>query len=129
MSTSPSSPSLAASSHDWSTLLQQLLDGQSLSVAQSADLMQGWLTESISPILSGAILAAIQAKGVAADELAGMARVLQSQSLGGTFDQTHLPSPLIDTCGTGGDGASTFNISTTVAFVAAAAGITVAKHG
>lgn len=129
MSTSPSSPSTTPLSHDWSALLQQLLDGQSLSVTQSADLMQGWLTESISPVLSGAILAAIQTKGVAANELAGMARVLQGQSLGGTFDQSHLPSPLIDTCGTGGDGASTFNISTTVAFVAAAAGITVAKHG
>ncbi|WP_416666423.1 anthranilate phosphoribosyltransferase [Egbenema bharatensis] len=125
------SPSPAPSTplnEDWSSLLQQLLDGRSLEVEQAATLMQGWLAESISPVLSGAILAAIQAKGVSASELAGMANVLQSQSLG-SADTTPVPSPLIDTCGTGGDGASTFNISTTVAFVVAAAGVAVAKHG
>ena len=121
--------------HDWSPFLQQLLDGQSLDMPQAANLMQGWLAEAISPVMSGAILAAIQAKGVAAGELAGMAQVLQSQSLGGSeaaFSAPFsglLPVPLIDTCGTGGDGASTFNISTAVAFVAAAAGVAVAKHG
>jgi anthranilate phosphoribosyltransferase len=110
----------------WSNLLQQLLDRESLSRSQAAALMEGWLQEQISPVLSGAILAALQLKGVSADELVGMAQILQAQ--------VHLPTsmsalPLIDTCGTGGDGASTFNISTAVAFVAAAAGIPVAKHG
>ena len=114
---------------EWPNLLQQLIDQQSLSSAQAEVLMRGWLTESIPPVLTGAILAAIQAKGVSADELAGMARVLQSQSLGGAEADPMLPSPMIDTCGTGGDGASTFNISTAVAFVAAATGIAVAKHG
>ncbi|NJN86437.1 MAG: anthranilate phosphoribosyltransferase, partial [Leptolyngbyaceae cyanobacterium SL_7_1] len=114
---------------DWSVLLKQLLDRQSLSVDQAAELMQGWLTETIPPVLSGAILTAIQAKGVSASELTGMAQVLQSQSLGSQFQQRSSSLPLIDTCGTGGDGASTFNISTAVAFVAAAAGIAVAKHG
>jgi anthranilate phosphoribosyltransferase len=112
---------------DWSPFLQQLLEGQSLDMPQAANLMQGWLTEAISPVMSGAILAAIQAKGVSASELAGMAQVLQLQSLGSS--EAILSTPLIDTCGTGGDGASTFNISTAVAFVAAAAGIAVAKHG
>jgi anthranilate phosphoribosyltransferase len=112
---------------DWSPFLQQLLDRQSLDMPQAATLMQGWLSEAIEPVMSGAILAAIQAKGVSASELAGMAQVLQSQSLGGA--ETTFPNPLIDTCGTGGDGASTFNISTAVAFVAAAAGVAVAKHG
>jgi anthranilate phosphoribosyltransferase len=116
---------------DWSPFLQQLLEGQSLDMPQAANLMQGWLSEAISPVMSGAILAAIQAKGVSANELAGMAQVLQSQSLGSSEAvlSTPLSAPLIDTCGTGGDGASTFNISTAVAFVAAAAGIAVAKHG
>lgn len=122
--TSTSSPD-----YDWSALLSQLLNRQSLERQQAAHLMQGWLDEAIPPVLSGAILAAIQAKGVSAPELAGMAQVLQSQSLGGQFATDTLPSPRIDTCGTGGDGASTFNISTCVAFVAAAAGIAVAKHG
>ncbi len=113
----------------WSNLLQQLLDKQSLSCEQASQLMQGWLNEEIPLVLSGAILAALQAKSVSADELAGMAQVLQTQSSSLSTPHSPLPTPLIDTCGTGGDGASTFNISTAVAFVAAAAGVPVAKHG
>lgn len=111
----------------WPTLLQQLLDRHSLSQSQASQLMQGWLQEEIPAVLSGAILAAIQAKGVSAEELAGMAQVLQGQSLQQNLI-TH-SQPLVDTCGTGGDGSSTFNISTAVAFVVAAAGVKVAKHG
>ena len=114
-------------SMDFSSLLQQLLDGQSLSQSQASQLMQGWLQAEIPEVLSGAILAAIQAKGVSAVELAGMAQVLKSQSL--QSESIQYDYPIIDTCGTGGDGASTFNISTAVAFVAAAAGVKVAKHG
>jgi anthranilate phosphoribosyltransferase len=106
----------------WSLLLQQLLDRQSLSQHQATMLMQGWLRGEIPPVLSGAILAAIEAKQITAPELAGMAQVLQTPAIA-------YPAPVIDTCGTGGDGASTFNISTAVAFVAAAAGVKVAKHG
>ena len=124
-----SNPTLVES--NWSSLLQQLLDRESLSIDQAALLMQGWLNEEIPPVLSGAILAALQAKSVSAEELAGMAGVLQAQSV--AVENAPTPpdpqSPIIDTCGTGGDGASTFNISTAVAFVAAAAGISVAKHG
>lgn len=112
---------------NWSSLLQQLLERQSLSTEQASELMQGWLEEEIPEVLSGAILAAIQAKGVSAQELTGMAQVLQSQSLQSAVIEHQ--TPVIDTCGTGGDGASTFNISTAVAFVAAAAGVLVAKHG
>ena len=110
-----------------SELLQQLINKQSLSQDQASELMKGWLEEAIPPVMSGAVLAAIQAKGVSANELAGMAQVLKQQSL----QQNSLAHqvPVIDTCGTGGDGASTFNISTAVAFVAAAAGVKVAKHG
>ena len=119
---------------NWSQLLKQLMERQSLSPEQATELMQGWLEGAIAPELSGAILTALQFKGVEAGELAAMALVLQSQSEGqrlnaefGHFvDRT---KPLMDTCGTGGDGASTFNISTAVAFVTAAAGIAVAKHG
>ena len=123
-------------SPSWYLLLQQLIDGESLSRTQSAQLMQGWLSESVPPELSGAILTALNFKGVSADELTGMAVVLQSQSVGGHGNISASPSlplsasySLIDTCGTGGDGSSTFNISTAVAFVAAAYGVPVAKHG
>ena len=112
---------------DFTSLLQQLLERQSLSQTQAAQLMEGWLKSEISEVLSGAILAAIQAKEVSATELAGMAQVLKSQSR--QQQAINHQGPVIDTCGTGGDGASTFNISTAVAFVAAAAGVKVAKHG
>lgn len=121
--TSPDAPT-----QDWSALLQRLIIGESLSQAQAETLMRGWLGEDIPDVVSGGLLAALQAKGVSADELAGMARVLQGQSLGGEGKINH-STPCIDTCGTGGDGAHTFNISTAVAFVAAAAGVRVAKHG
>ncbi|RCJ21842.1 anthranilate phosphoribosyltransferase [Nostoc minutum NIES-26] len=125
---------VAFDSYDWSVLLKQLLEQRSLTASQAGDLMQGWLTDAIPSVLSGAILAAIQAKGVSAEELVGMANVLQSQSFplpthNSCTDAINRVSTLIDTCGTGGDGASTFNISTAVAFVAAAAGVKVAKHG
>ncbi len=119
---------------NWSQLLKQLIDRQNLANEQATALMQGWLEGAIAPELSGAILTALQFKGVEASELAAMAQVLQSQSEGQKFNQqfgniVDRTKPLIDTCGTGGDGASTFNISTSVAFVVAAAGIPVAKHG
>ncbi|MDB9373174.1 anthranilate phosphoribosyltransferase [Nodularia sphaerocarpa] len=123
--------SAEASSANWHLLLQQLMDSQSLSRIQAAQLMQGWLTEAVPPELSGAILTALNFKGISAEELTGMAEVLQSQSQLGTgqeSSQSLIPT-LIDTCGTGGDGSSTFNISTAVAFVAAAYGVPVAKHG
>ncbi len=125
----PNAPEVQAPPN-WPTILQQLLDRQSLSREQAAELMQGWLTEEIPPALSGAILVALQAKGISAAELTGMAQVLLAQSQQSLSERfTALPQPLIDTCGTGGDGAATFNISTAVAFVAAAAGLKVAKHG
>ncbi|QLE43093.1 anthranilate phosphoribosyltransferase [Nostoc sp. C052] len=117
------------SSDSWYILLQQLIDGQSLSRTQSADLMQGWLSEAVPPELSGAILTALNFRGISADELTGMAEVLQSQCLPLSTQPTTPNSTVIDTCGTGGDGSSTFNISTAVAFVAAASGVPVAKHG
>ncbi|MBD2300503.1 anthranilate phosphoribosyltransferase [Nostoc sp. FACHB-190] len=121
-------------STSWYILLQQLIDGQSLTRPQAAELMQGWLSEAVPPELSGAILTALNFKGVSAEELTGMAEVLQSQSVGSSKHSAPLPTPnsplpIIDTCGTGGDGSSTFNISTAVAFVVAAYGVPVAKHG
>jgi anthranilate phosphoribosyltransferase len=130
MTNPPSQPLQApeTSPFNGSELLQQLLDQQSLTRQQSSQLMLAWLQDEIAPVLSGAILMAIQAKGVAADELVGMASVLLDQSLP-AWKHDQRPLTLVDTCGTGGDGASTFNISTAVAFVAAAAGVPVAKHG
>ena len=107
-------------------LLEQLLRGESLSGEQATALMQAWLSEQLEPVCTGALLAALRSKGVNGEELAAMALVLRQAC--------PLPGPrpelaLVDTCGTGGDGANTFNISTAVAFVAAACGAHVAKHG
>jgi anthranilate phosphoribosyltransferase len=110
----------------WSSLLEQLLQGQDLQAEQARRLMEGWLRGEIEPVLTGALLAALRAKGVSGEELAAMAAVLRDAS------PLPLPPPdlpLVDTCGTGGDGADSFNISTAVAFTAAACGAVVAKHG
>ncbi len=121
-------PAETTAEQDYSSLLKQLLDRQSLTAEQSESLMQAWLDEAVEPVMSGAILTALQAKGVSASELVGMVRVLRARAITSP-PRPENSLPLVDTCGTGGDGASTFNISTAVAFVAAAAGLQVAKHG
>jgi anthranilate phosphoribosyltransferase len=85
-----------------------------------ADIMEGEATAA----QIGALMAALRMKGESVEEIAGMARVMREHAL-----QVVHAGPLIDTCGTGGDGAGTFNVSTAAAFVAAAAGVNVAKHG
>ena len=117
---------MSADVSSWPALLEQLLQGQALSAAQATRLMQAWLAEELTPVQTGGFLAGLRAKGVVAEELAAMASVLR--------DACPLPCPrpdlqMVDTCGTGGDGADTFNISTAVAFTAAASGVKVAKHG
>jgi anthranilate phosphoribosyltransferase len=111
-------------------LLEQLLQGQDLSAEQATALMRSWLAAELEPVMTGALLAALRAKGVSGEELAAMAAVLrQACSLPGERPAL----PLVDTCGTGGAnvgrGFEGFNISTAVAFTAAACGVTVAKHG
>jgi anthranilate phosphoribosyltransferase len=110
----------------WSALLEQLLQGQSLAAAEATALMEAWLAEQLQPVQTGALLAALRAKGVTGEELAAMAQVLRQAC---PLPGQRPPLPLVDTCGTGGDGANTFNISSAVAFVAAACGAHVAKHG
>lgn len=66
----------------WSDLLQQLLDRQALTQEQATQLMQGWLAAEIPDALAGAILTALQFKGLTVEELTGMAKVLLAQSAG-----------------------------------------------
>ncbi|MBD2730947.1 anthranilate phosphoribosyltransferase [Nostoc sp. FACHB-892] len=107
--------------YNWPALLQQLFARQSLTVSQAADLMQGWLTDAIPDVLSGAILAAIQAKGVSAQELVGMASVLQSQSP--PLVQTRLiASPSSKTCSADVLEALGINLNATPEKVQAAVG-------
>jgi len=105
--------------------LEQLCQGQSLTLAQSQQLFDKIISGDVEPILLSALLTALKIKGESPQEIAGAALALKAQALA-------FPSPdypFLDSCGTGGDGANTINISTASAFVAAACGIKVAKHG
>ena len=119
-------PAVTSDFPSWPALLEPLLQGRSLSADQATALMRGWLAEAVDPVLTGAFLAALRAKGVSGEELAAMAMVLRDAA---PVPPGRPAMALVDTCGTGGDGADSFNISTAVAFVAAACGAHVAKHG
>ena len=110
----------------WPRLLDLLLQGGDLEAEQATALMRGWLEGTIEPVLTGALLAGLRAKGVSGPELAAMAAVLREAS---PVPAGRPVLPLVDTCGTGGSGLDSFNISTAVAFTAAACGAYVAKHG
>jgi len=107
-------------------ILNILLEGKNLDDLTSRLLMQRWLNDEISDVQTGAFLSALRAKGSSGGELCSMAQEL--------LNVCELPIErpnlyMVDTCGTGGDGANTFNISTAVAFVASSCGVKIAKHG
>jgi anthranilate phosphoribosyltransferase len=104
----------------------QLMAGSRLDQEQASHFMREVMRGDVSPVRLAAALAALRVRGETPEEIAGFARAMREVSV-----RLDLPSDLetLDTCGTGGDGAHTFNISTTAAFVAAAAGVKVAKHG
>ncbi len=109
-----------------SEILNQLLQGQNLDELTARTLMKRWLNDEILDVQTGAFLSALRAKGSTGIELCSMAEEL--------LNVCKLPMArpdlfMVDTCGTGGDGANTFNISTAVAFVAASCGVKIAKHG
>ena len=107
-------------------MLNILLEGQNLDNLTAKSLMQRWLNDEMSDVQTGAFLSALRAKGCTGIELSAMAEELLNVC------ELPLKRPnlnMIDTCGTGGDGANTFNISTAVAFVAASCGVKIAKHG
>jgi anthranilate synthase/phosphoribosyltransferase len=108
-----------------SVAIQRALERNHLSAAEAEAVMTHIMGGEATPAQIGAFLAALRAKGETIDEIVGMARAMRRHA-------TPVHSrryPLIDTCGTGGDGAHTFNVSTTAALVVAAAGVAVAKHG
>ena len=105
--------------------LETLLAGQNLSADDMHGIMQTIMTGGATPAQIGAFLVALRAKGETVEEVAAAARVIREMASKIDISGAHV----IDTCGTGGDGAHTFNISTAAAFVVAAAGGQVAKHG
>lgn len=112
----------------WPELLEQLLGGEDLTEDRAHELM-GALMEGLGePEQVAALLMALRAKGEAATEIAGFVRAMVDAAAPIELAPS-LRGRLVDTCGTGGDGAGTFNISTVAALVVAAAGVPVAKHG
>ncbi|MCJ7842171.1 anthranilate phosphoribosyltransferase [Lederbergia sp. NSJ-179] len=107
------------------TYLQKLMAGESLDIEEMRDagriLFEGEASESES----GALLGLLALKGETAEEIAGLVQAIREKSPA----NLELTESVMDNCGTGGDGSSSFNISTTSAFVIAGAGIKVAKHG
>ena len=110
---------------DMPKALNLLLDGQDLNPEQMHAVMHLIMTGKATPAQIAGFLIALRLKGETVSEIAAAANVMRELAAPVTITGQHV----IDTCGTGGDGANTFNISTTVAFVVAAAGGQVAKHG
>ena len=106
-------------------VLQKLMDGAHLTRDEAARAMTLIMQGEATPAQIGGLLAALRMKGETADEITGFAQVMRQHSV-----RVHTTRhPLVDTCGTGGDTVKTFNVSTAAAFVAAAGGAAVAKHG
>ena len=105
--------------------LKQLMAGQDLATDEMQAVMQQIMTGECTDAQIGGFLVALAMKGETVEEITAAAKVMRGLSRAVTLDAPNL----VDTCGTGGDGASIFNVSTASALVAAAAGAQVAKHG
>ena len=105
--------------------IQKLARGQHLSLEEASEAMRAIMEGRATPAQIGAYLTALSVKGPTPDEIAGAAIVMREKAT--RIDVGDLP--VVDTCGTGGTGKCTFNISTCAALVAAGAGVYVAKHG
>ncbi|MBI2831289.1 MAG: anthranilate phosphoribosyltransferase [Chloroflexi bacterium] len=104
--------------------LTSLISGKSLSMDEAAQVMDEIMRGEVTPAQFGAFVTALRIKGETVEEIAGLAKTMRSKAIPVKCD-----GQVVDTCGTGGDGMRTFNISTAAAFVAAGAGLKVAKHG
>ncbi|HTC34114.1 MAG TPA: anthranilate phosphoribosyltransferase [Bryobacteraceae bacterium] len=110
-----------------SPFLHKVSARQDLSAAEAREAMIVILSGQASTPEIAALLVGLRTKGETSDELLGFARAMREKSA--SIDVGLDSEPLLDTCGTGGDGGGTFNISTVAAFVVAGAGVRVAKHG
>jgi anthranilate phosphoribosyltransferase len=106
--------------------ISKIVEGHDISEQEAGQVMEEIMSGESLPSQFGAFVTALRIKGEAPEEIAGMARVMQSKAL-----QVTLANDLtvVDTCGTGGDGSNTINVSTISALVVAGAGLKVAKHG
>jgi anthranilate phosphoribosyltransferase len=105
--------------------LERVVAGQTLSRSDARALIRGVLSEDVDELQLAALLAALRVRGETLDEIVGAAQAMRELAL----PLPEAPRNAIDTCGTGGDGSDSFNISTLAALVVAGAGVPVAKHG
>lgn len=105
--------------------LQKILEKQNLTQAEMSEAFDLIMSGQATPAQVGGFIIALRMKGESVDEIAGGAASMRRHAV--FIDAGGLP--VVDTCGTGGDGRDTFNISTTAAFIVAGAGVPVAKHG
>jgi len=105
--------------------LTRVTAGESLSREETEDLFGQLMDGQVTETMKAALLIALRMKGEAVAEISGAAAAMRRRSI----PIPHRTEGLVDTCGTGGDGRGTFNISTAAALVAAAAGVPIAKHG
>lgn len=110
-------------------LTSQLEAGKDLSEEQVCSALTGLMYENIDAESKATFLTALAGKGESADEISVFARELRDRSTEVALDEETRKGEVLDVCGTGGDKLNTFNISTTVAILCAAAGVKVAKHG
>ena len=110
-------------------LTEQLRGRTDLSSEQVIDAVEQMTSEEILPEVKAEFLTALAAKGESTEELAAFAGELRARATTVPLDDATRAGTILDVCGTGGDGLNTFNISTTVSILCAAAGVTVAKHG
>jgi anthranilate phosphoribosyltransferase len=111
------------------SLTKRLNRGESLEGPQAGEAARALIGEAASVESKAAFLTALAQKGETTEEIAAFAVVLRGESILPPLDPETRAREILDVCGTGGDRMNTFNISTTVALVAASAGVTVAKHG
>lgn len=106
--------------------IAKIIDRNDLAEGEMVQVMDEIMSGAATPAQIGAFLVALRIKGETVDEITGAARVMREKAV--KID-TPEGQTVVDTCGTGGDSAGTFNISTTAAFITAGAGLIVAKHG
>ena len=109
---------------DLKPLIAKVADGVTLSGAEAEQAFDIMMSGKATPSQIGGFLMALRVRGETVEEIAGAARAMR-----GKMDRIKAPAGAIDTCGTGGDGVGTLNISTAIALVVAACGVPVAKHG
>ncbi|RMD52469.1 MAG: anthranilate phosphoribosyltransferase [Candidatus Thermofonsia bacterium] len=109
--------------------IAEVINGHSLTLAQAEAAMNDIMNGEATPAQIGSYLTALRMKGETVEEIAGSAKSMRAHVVSVNVGGVAAGSMLVDTCGTGGDGKHTFNISTTAAFVVAGAGVKVAKHG